>query len=45
MALSKVSRLTNGCNAVSAFANCGRCVAHVWGSYVPNFFRAQEKMV
>ena len=35
--LSKVSRLTNGCawNAVSAFANCGRAVAHVRGSYVP----------
>ena len=31
------SRLTNGCawNAVSAFANCGRAVAHVRGSYVP----------
>ena len=30
-------RLTNGCawNAVSAFANCGRAVAHVRGSYVP----------
>jgi hypothetical protein len=29
--------LTNGCawNAVSAFANCGRAVAHVRGSYVP----------
>jgi hypothetical protein len=29
--------LTNGCawNAVSAFANCGRAVAHVQGSYVP----------
>ena len=28
-------RLTNGCawNAVSAFANCGRAVAHVRGSY------------
>jgi hypothetical protein len=22
-------------NAVSAFANCGRAVAHFWGSYVP----------
>jgi hypothetical protein len=33
--LSKV--LTNGCawNAVSAFANCGRAVAFVRGSYVP----------
>src|SRR6476660_7577554 len=31
------SRLTNGCawNAVSAFANCGRAVAHVRGSYGP----------
>jgi hypothetical protein len=31
------SRLTNGSawNAVSAFANCGRAVAHVRGSYVP----------
>ena len=30
-------RLTNGCawNAVSAFANPGRAVAHVRGSYVP----------
>ena len=30
-------RQTNGCawNAVSAFANCGRAVAHVRGSYVP----------
>ena len=30
-------RQTNGCawNAVSAFANCGRAVAHVQGSYVP----------
>jgi hypothetical protein len=30
-------RLTNGCawNAVSAFANCGRAVALVRGSYVP----------
>jgi len=29
--------LTNGCawNAVSAFANCGRAVAHVRGSYGP----------
>jgi hypothetical protein len=29
--------LTNGCawNAVSAFANTGRAVAHVRGSYVP----------
>ena len=29
--------LTNGCaqNAVSAFANCGRAVAHVRGSHVP----------
>jgi hypothetical protein len=29
--------LTNGCawNAVSAFANCGRAVARVRGSYVP----------
>jgi len=29
--------LTNGCawNAVSAFANCGRDVAFVQGSYVP----------
>jgi len=29
--------LTNGCawNAVSAFANCGRAIAHVRGSYVP----------
>jgi hypothetical protein len=29
--------LTNGCawNAVSAFANPGRAVAHVRGSYVP----------
>ena len=37
VALSKFSRLTNGCawNAVSAFANCGRAVAHVRGSYVP----------
>ena len=38
VALSKGSvRLTNGCawNAVSAFANCGRAVAHVRGSYVP----------
>ena len=28
--------MTNGCawNAVSAFANCGRAVAHVQGSYV-----------
>ena len=33
----RFSRLTNGCawNAVSAFANCGRAVAHVRGSYVP----------
>jgi hypothetical protein len=23
-------------NAVSAFANCGRAVAHIRGSYVPN---------
>ena len=31
------SRLTTGCawNAVSAFANCGRAVADVRGSYVP----------
>jgi hypothetical protein len=30
--------LTNGCawNAVSAFANWGRAVAFVQGSYVPN---------
>jgi hypothetical protein len=30
--------MTNGraWNAVSAFANCGRAVAHVRGSYVPN---------
>ena len=29
--------MTNGCawNAVLAFANCGRAVAHVQGSYVP----------
>ena len=28
--------MTNGCawNAVSAFANCGRAVAHVRGSYM-----------
>jgi hypothetical protein len=34
---ARFSRLTNGCacNAVSAFANCGRAVAHVRGSYVP----------
>ena len=31
------ARLINGCawNAVPAFANCGRAVAHVQGSYVP----------
>jgi hypothetical protein len=31
------SRLTNGCawNAASAFADCGRAVAHVRGSYGP----------
>jgi hypothetical protein len=34
---ARFSRLTNGCawNAVSAFANPGRAVAHVRGSYVP----------
>src|SRR5439155_22824101 len=33
----RLSRLTNGCawDAVSAFANCGRAVAYVRGSYVP----------
>src|SRR6185312_12968680 len=32
---ARFSRLTNECawNAVSAFANCGRAVAHVRGSY------------
>ena len=32
------SSLTNGCawNAMSAFANGGRAVAHVRGSYLPN---------
>ena len=35
---ARFSRLTNGCawNAVSAFANCGRAVAHVRGSYGPD---------
>ena len=32
--LRRFSRLTNGCG-VSAFANCGRAVAHVRGSYGP----------
>ena len=34
---AKLKLLTHGCawNAVSAFANCGRAVAHVRGSYVP----------
>jgi hypothetical protein len=34
---ARFSRLTNGSawNAVAAFANCGRAVAHVRGSYVP----------
>ena len=32
--LSKVQQLTNGCAAASAFANGGRAVAHVRGSYV-----------
>jgi hypothetical protein len=34
VARARFSRLTNGCawNAVSAFANCGRAVAHVRGS-------------
>jgi hypothetical protein len=38
MAQARLGRLTNGCtwNAVSAFANCGRAVAHVRGSYVPD---------
>ena len=37
-AAARFSRLTNGCavNAVSAFANCGRAVAHVRGSYLPH---------
>jgi hypothetical protein len=36
--------LTNGCawNAVSAFANCGRAVAFVRGSYMPEGDVAQE---
>jgi predicted DNA-binding transcriptional regulator AlpA len=35
--LSKVQSVEHGCawNAVSAFANCGRAVAHVRGSYGP----------
>jgi hypothetical protein len=44
--LSKVQRLTNGCawNAVSAFANCGRAVAHVRGSYVPDMVRESVRV-
>ena len=36
VALSKVQSVTNRCawNAVSTFANCGRAVAFVRGSYV-----------
>ena len=33
---ARFSRLTNGWNAVLAFANCGRAVVHIRGSYVPH---------
>jgi hypothetical protein len=33
--LSKVQSVDAPWNAVLAFANCGRAVAHVRGSYVP----------